>query len=71
MGAKVDDLTPKTKIQSYYEHDYDDLLAVLKKNKKLLAIESGPPGAGRGASGRVRGLDGQAAAAAGDDQADG
>jgi hypothetical protein len=39
MGAKVEDLTPKTKIQSYYEHDYDDLLAVLKKNKKLLAID--------------------------------
>jgi hypothetical protein len=39
MGAKVDDLTPKTKIQSYYEHDYDGLLAVLKKNKKLLAID--------------------------------
>ena len=39
VGAKVDDLTPKTKIQSYYEHDYEDLLAVLRKNKKLLAID--------------------------------
>jgi hypothetical protein len=39
IGAKVDDLTPKTKIQSYYEHDYEDLLAVLKKNRKKLAID--------------------------------
>jgi hypothetical protein len=39
VGAKVDDLTPKTKIQGYYEHDYDGLLAVLKKNKKKLAID--------------------------------
>jgi len=39
VGAEVEDLTPKTKIQSYYEHDYDGLLAVLKKNKKLLAID--------------------------------
>jgi hypothetical protein len=39
IGAKVDDLTPKTKIQSYYEHDYDGLLAVLKKNRKKLAID--------------------------------
>jgi hypothetical protein len=39
VGAKVDDLTPKTKIQNYYEHDYDGLLAVLKKNKKKLAID--------------------------------
>jgi len=23
LGAKVDDLTPKTKLQSYYEHDYE------------------------------------------------
>jgi hypothetical protein len=36
LGSKVDDLTPKTKIQSYYEHDYDGLLAVLKKNRKLM-----------------------------------
>jgi len=35
----VDDLSPKTKIHSYYEHDYKDFLAVLKKNKKKLAID--------------------------------
>jgi hypothetical protein len=39
VGAKMDDLTPKTKIQSYYEHDYESFLAVLKKNKKKLAID--------------------------------
>ena len=39
VGAKVDDLTPKTKLQSYYEHDYDGFLAVLKKNKKKLTID--------------------------------
>jgi len=39
VGAKVEDLTPKTKLQSYYEHDYEGFLAVLKKNRKLLAID--------------------------------
>ena len=39
VGAKVDDLTPKTKLQSYYEHDYDGFLAVLKKNRKNLTID--------------------------------
>jgi len=39
VGARVDDLSPKTKVQSYYEHDYDDLLAVLKKNRKKLQID--------------------------------
>ena len=39
VGAKVEDLTPKTKLQSYYEHDYEGFLAVLKKNRKKLAID--------------------------------
>ena len=39
LGAKVEDLTPKTKLQSYYEHDYESFLAVLKKNRKKLAID--------------------------------
>jgi len=39
LGAKVEDLTPKTKLQSYYEHDYEGFLAVLKKNGKKLAID--------------------------------
>ena len=28
VGAKVEDLTPKTKLQSYYENDYESFLAV-------------------------------------------
>jgi hypothetical protein len=39
VGAKVEDLTPKTKLQGYYEHDYESFLAVLKKNGKKLAID--------------------------------
>ncbi len=39
LGAKVEDLTPKTKLQGYYEHDYESFLAVLKKNSKKLAID--------------------------------
>jgi hypothetical protein len=39
VGAKVEGLTPKTKLQSYYEHDYDSLLAVLKKNRKKLQVD--------------------------------
>ena len=39
VGAKVEDLTPKTKLQSYYEHDYESFLAVLKKNRKKLAVD--------------------------------
>jgi hypothetical protein len=39
VGAKVEDLTPKTTLQSYYEHDYEGFLAVLKKNRKKLAVD--------------------------------
>ena len=39
LGAKVEDLTPKTKLQSYYEHDYESFLAVLKKNSKKLQVD--------------------------------
>ena len=39
LGAKVEDLTPKTKLQSYYEHDYESFLAVLKKNGKKLHVD--------------------------------
>jgi hypothetical protein len=39
VGAKVEDLTPKTKLKSYYEDDYDTFLVVLKKNRKKLAID--------------------------------
>jgi len=39
VGAKVEDLTPKTKLQGYYEHDYESFLAVLKKDRKKLAVD--------------------------------
>ena len=39
VGAKVEDLTPKTKLQGYYEHDYESFLAVLKKNRKKLVVD--------------------------------
>ena len=39
LGAKVEDLTPKTKLQSYYDHDYESFLAVLRKNRKKLAVD--------------------------------
>jgi hypothetical protein len=39
LGAKTEDLKPKTRILSYYDSDYESLLAVLKKNKKKLAVD--------------------------------
>jgi hypothetical protein len=38
VGARIDDLSPKTKIQRYYDSDFDDFYAVLKKNKNRLSI---------------------------------
>jgi uncharacterized protein YaaN involved in tellurite resistance len=38
VGTKIDDLSPKTKIQRYYDSDFDDFYAVLKKNKNRLSI---------------------------------
>ncbi len=38
VGARVEDLSPKTKIQSYYDYDWDEFYAVLKKNRKRLSI---------------------------------
>ena len=35
----MEDLTPKTKLQSYYEHDYESFLAMLNKNSKKLAVD--------------------------------
>ena len=34
LGTKVEDLTPKTKLHGYYEHDYEDFLAVLKRTAR-------------------------------------
>lgn len=39
VGAKVEDLTPKTKIQEYYKLQFDELLTILKKNKRKIAID--------------------------------
>ena len=38
-GAKVDDLTNKTKLRVYYELDVSELLAILKKNKRKLGAD--------------------------------
>ena len=71
LGAKVEDLTPKTKLQSYYEHDYRGFPGGAQEEQEEAGDRSRPPGACGGAAGRVRGLDGQAGATAGADQADG
>ncbi len=39
VGAKVEDMSPKTRIQTYYDYSYEDFLAVLKKNRKKLNID--------------------------------
>ena len=36
LGTKVEDLTPKTHLQSYYNSEFDAFLAILKKNRKKL-----------------------------------
>ena len=38
IGAKVEDLTNKTKIQEYYENDFSKLLNILEENKRKLSI---------------------------------
>ncbi len=38
VGSRIEDLSPKTKIQSYYDYDYDEFYTVLKKNRKRLSI---------------------------------
>ncbi len=55
LGAKVDDLTPKTKLQSYYEHDFEGFLAVLKGEPEKACHRSRSPVASGAAPGRVRG----------------
>ena len=36
VGAKAEDRSPNTKVQEYYKLKFDELLAVLKKNKRKL-----------------------------------
>ena len=71
MGAKVEDLTPKTKLQGYYEHDYESFLAVLKKNKKKLAVDPARREPAEALRAEFEGSHEEAAAAKGADQADG
>jgi len=40
-GARIDDLSNKTKVSAYYEIEFSELLGVLKKNKKKLAVDPG------------------------------
>lgn len=39
IGSEIDALTNKTAIKEYYEHNFDHLLEVLKKNKNKLSID--------------------------------
>jgi predicted transcriptional regulator len=39
IGIAVDELQNKTAIKEYHEHDFGQLLTVLKKNKKKLAVD--------------------------------
>lgn len=38
-GAKVEDLSNKTTIREYYNHSFEDLVEVLKKNKNKFAVD--------------------------------
>ena len=40
-GARVDGLTNKTKVSAYYEIEFSELLAILKKNKRKLGVDPG------------------------------
>ena len=39
IGARVDDLSNKTKVSAYYEIEFSELLSILKKNKRKLACD--------------------------------
>ncbi len=39
MGAKVDELSNKTKLRAYHEHDYETIHGVLKANRRKLAVD--------------------------------
>jgi len=38
IGAKIETLTNKTKLKQYYDLDFDELLDILKKNKKKIPV---------------------------------
>ncbi|OFV67357.1 MAG: hypothetical protein SCAL_001626 [Candidatus Syntrophoarchaeum caldarius] len=37
-GAKIEDLQLKTKIKEYYKYDFDELLGILKENRKKISV---------------------------------
>jgi len=39
IGAEIDNLANKTTIKEYHEHDFNQLLEVLRKNKNKLSID--------------------------------
>jgi hypothetical protein len=39
IGVAVDELQNKTAIKEYHEHDFDQFLGILKKNKKKIAVD--------------------------------
>ena len=47
VGAKVEDLTPKTKLQSYYEHDYDGLSGSAQEEQRRSCPSILPAGSQR------------------------
>ncbi|MEA3416148.1 MAG: hypothetical protein U9R02_08355, partial [Thermodesulfobacteriota bacterium] len=38
IGAKIETLTNRTKLKQYYALDFDELLDILKKNKKKIPV---------------------------------
>jgi type I restriction-modification system DNA methylase subunit len=40
-GARIEDLSNKTKVMAYYEIEFGELLSILKKNKRKLACDPG------------------------------
>jgi len=41
IGARVDDLSNKTKVSAYYEIEFSELLSILEKNKRKLGCDPG------------------------------
>jgi hypothetical protein len=38
IGAEIDTLSNKTKLKQYYKLDFNELLSILKKNKKRIPV---------------------------------
>lgn len=39
IGAEIDNLANKTALKEYHEHDFNQLLVVLKKNRNKVSID--------------------------------